>query len=61
MTAFYNSKGGNQIDVVVNSKRAVKCWMWGTYNGMGYCRNHNDNSFAKFFSQTGEVDYLSYL
>ena len=38
MIPFYSSAGGNQIDVVVNSKRAVKCWMWGSSNGQGFCR-----------------------
>jgi hypothetical protein len=50
MKPFYSAAGGNQIDVVVNSKRAVKCWMWGSANGQGFCRNHDDLSFTKFFS-----------
>jgi hypothetical protein len=35
MTPFFKATGGNEIDVVVNSARAVKCWSWGSYNGFG--------------------------
>jgi hypothetical protein len=36
MIPFFHSDGNNQIDIVVNSKRAVKCWSWGSYNGEGW-------------------------
>lgn len=38
MIPFYKATGGNQIEVVVNSERAVKCWAWGSENGQGWCR-----------------------
>jgi len=41
MIPFYKKTGGNQIDVVTNAKRAVKCWAWGSENGQGFCRLHN--------------------
>lgn len=36
MTPFFKSTGGNEIEVVVNSARAVQCWSWGSYNGAGW-------------------------
>jgi hypothetical protein len=36
MIPFFSSQGNNQIDVVVNSKKAIKCWSWGSYNGDGW-------------------------
>lgn len=40
MTPFFKTTGGNEIEVVVNSARAVKCWYHGSSNGQGYCRKH---------------------
>jgi len=42
MIPFFKATGGNEIQVVVNSARAVKCWSWGSYNGAGYALKHND-------------------
>lgn len=36
MTPFFKSTGANEIEVVVNSARAVKCWLWGSNNGAGF-------------------------
>jgi len=38
MKPFFKAEGKNQIEVVVNSARAVKCWSWGSENGSGWCR-----------------------
>lgn len=40
MTPFFKATGGNEIDVVVSTKRAVQCWSWGSYNGAGWA--HKD-------------------
>lgn len=42
MTPFFKATGGNEIDVVVNSARAVRCWFWGSPNGQGFV-NVKDN------------------
>lgn len=36
MAPFFKATGGNEIDVVVNSARAVKCWSWGSEQGEGW-------------------------
>jgi hypothetical protein len=40
MTPFFKATGGNEIDVMVNTARAVKCWSWGSYNGAGFAEVH---------------------
>lgn len=45
MTPFFKSTGGNEIDVVVSTKRAVQCWSWGSYNGAGFA--HKDAFVGK--------------
>lgn len=50
MVPFYKATGGNEIDVVTNAKRAVKCWAWGSENGQGFCRKHDAAAIANFFA-----------
>jgi len=52
MVPFFKKTGGNEIDVVVNSKRAVKCWAWGSENGQGFCRLHDAAAIANFFADS---------
>lgn len=40
MIPFYKATGKNEIEVVVNSARKVKCWAWGSENGQGWCRKY---------------------
>jgi hypothetical protein len=41
MIPFWKSTGGNEIEVVVNSARAVQCWSWGSAQGEGWASIHN--------------------
>lgn len=50
MTPFFKATGGNQIDVVVNTERAVKCWSWGSYNGAGWAMKHDDTGITNWFA-----------
>jgi hypothetical protein len=49
MQPFFKATGGNEIDVMVNSERAVKCYSWGSYNGAGFATIHND-AWASYFT-----------
>jgi len=48
MTPFFKAAGGNEIEVVVNSKRTVRCWSWGSYNGAGFAQVNNMVSSTYF-------------
>jgi hypothetical protein len=48
MTPFFKDTGGNEIIVVVNSKRAVQCWSWGSYNGAGFSLLNDAKGLAYF-------------
>lgn len=41
MIPFFKASGGNEIEVMVNSARAVQCWSWGSYNGAGFAKVNN--------------------
>jgi len=49
MIPFYKATGGNEIEVLVSSARAVQCWSWGSYNGNGWATVHNA-AWATFFA-----------
>jgi hypothetical protein len=51
MTPFFKASGGNEIQVVVNTDRAVKCWSWGSYNGAGYAEKHTHKALGYFGTQ----------
>lgn len=48
MTPFFKNTGGNEVEVMVNSERSVKCWSWGSYNGAGWALKHGDVSLPFF-------------
>ena len=45
MTPFYKAEGGNEVDVVVNTDRNVRCWVHGSETGQGYCRKDSNSDF----------------
>lgn len=50
MIPFFKATGGNEVEVLVSTARAVKCWSWGSYNGAG---------FAFIHTHVPMVDYLT--
>jgi hypothetical protein len=48
MTPFFKATGGNEIEVVVNSDRAVQCWSWGSYGGEGWALPHANDGLVFF-------------
>jgi hypothetical protein len=58
MTPFFKAAGGNQIDVMVNTKRKVDCFSWGSQNGAGYVDKDvktmvSDDKWTNFFKTNG--------
>jgi len=49
MIPFFKATGGNEIDVMVSTARAVQCWSWGSYNGAGFATIHGP-AWATYFA-----------
>jgi hypothetical protein len=60
MQPFFKASGGNEIDVVVNSARAVKCWAWGSENGQGWAKIYNFVSVSYFPAATKYAPLIKY-
>jgi hypothetical protein len=54
MIPFFKATGGNEIDVVVNSARAVQCWFWGSPNGQGFAYLDTNVMQAAFLLATSK-------
>ena len=50
MIPFYKATGGNEIEVLVSTSRAVQCWNWGSYNGAGYAAVHTHAPFVDYIA-----------
>lgn len=48
MVPFFKSTGGNEVEVLVNTAREVKCWSWGSYNGAGWAVAHTVTEIADY-------------
>jgi hypothetical protein len=60
MQPFFKSSGCNEIDVVVNSKRAVQCFVWGSENGQGWALLHNHAAITYFPAATKYAPLIKY-
>jgi hypothetical protein len=58
MIPFFKATGGNEIDVMVSTARAVQCWSWGSYNGAGFAEVHTYVPFVAYFGTSDKYQPL---
>lgn len=52
MIPFYKVTGGNEVQVLVSTTRAVQCWNWGSYNGNGFALVHTYVPMLSYFGNS---------
>jgi hypothetical protein len=52
MVPFFKAVGKNEVEVMVNTAREVRCWSWGSYNGAAWASVIATGYLADFFPAT---------